>query len=503
MSKNYQTASEDRISVPQKLFYGLGALCNNMLAAALGCMVIVLNLGLGMNPVLIGTIMSLSRFTDALTDPVMGYISDQTKSRWGRRRPYIVFGAVFSGLIFALMWQLPSGHSQNFYFWFFLIGTNIFYIAYTIFATPFIALGYEMTPDYHERTRLMGTSNFMGQFAWLAVPWFYMIMENKHLFSNSVQGARGLAIAVGVLVIATGILPGIFIKERYESIVEAEEKGHSFQGLVRNVKEFFRSFFVAIKFRPFLKLCAATFLVFNGFMVISSFSSYVIIYYVFGGDKSMGATYMGWFGMVTSICTFGAIVLVTWLSGKIGKRNAFFVAMSLSIIGYGMKWFCYNPKSPVMLLLPAPFIAFGLGALFTLVSAMMADVCDLDELQNGHRREGMFGAIYWWMVKLGMALAFALSGVLLNSTGFHVDLGAAQSVRTLLLLRIFDISIPIVTTLLAVLAIASYRINEQTARQVRKDLEKRRGKVPPDLPVPPDHPLSPGSSKDPARAVAL
>jgi len=484
MSIHYRTAEVDKISAGQKFFYGLGSLCNNMLAAALGCMVIVLNLGLGMNPVLIGLIMSMSRFTDALTDPVMGYISDKSRSRWGRRRPYIVVGAIFSGLIFALMWQLPAGHSQNFYFWFFLIGTNIFYIAYTVFATPFIALGYEMTPDYHERTRLMGVSNFMGQFAWLAVPWFYMIMENKTLFENSVQGARGLAIAVGTLVVICGVLPGIFVKERYESIVEAEERGYSLRGLIATVKDFFKSFFVAIKFRPFLKLCAATFLVFNGFMVISSFSSYVIIYYIFGGDKAMGAKYMGWFGMVTSICTFGAIAFITWLSSRIGKRKAFFAAMSLSILGYGLKWFCYNPAAPWMILLPAPLIAFGLGALFTLVGAMMADVCDLDELENGHRREGMFGAIYWWMVKLGMALAFALSGVLLNWTGFNVDLGAAQSSSTLLWLRICDISIPIVTTLLAIGAIATYRLNETRSRQVRVQLEQRRGKVEPDVPAP-------------------
>ena len=476
-TRHFETAAVDRIPFPQKLYYGLGSLCNNLLAAALGCMVIVLNLGLGMNPALVGMIMSLSRFTDALIDPIMGYVSDKTKSRWGRRRPYIFVGAILSGIIFALMWQLPAGHSQNFYFWFFLIGTNIFYVAYTIFAAPFIALGYEMTPDYHERTRLMGVSNFIGQFAWLAVPWFYMIMENKHLFENSVQGARGLAIAVGVVVIATGILPGLFVKERYVSIVESEEKGRSLQGLIKSVNEFFRYFYLSIKFPPFLKLCAATFLVFNGFMVVASFSSYVIIYYVFAGDKSAGSTYMGWFGMATSICTFGAITIVTWLSTKIGKRKAFYVAMSISIVGYAMKWLCYNPKAPWMLILPAPLMAFGLGALFTLVSAMMADVCDLDELKNGHRREGMFGAIYWWMVKLGMSVALGMSGVLLNATGFSVDLGAVQSAKTLLLLRVFDIGIPIVTTALAIAAIYSYRLNEEMARDVRLELEQRRGKV--------------------------
>jgi GPH family glycoside/pentoside/hexuronide:cation symporter len=130
-----------------------------------------------------------------------------------------------------------------------------------------------------------------------------------------------------------------------------------------------------------------------------------------------------------------------------------------------------------MLLLPAPLIAFGLGALFTLIGAMMGDVCDLDEKLHGHRREGMFGAIYWWMIKLGMAVALALSGVLLNATGFDVALGAAQSERTLLLLRIFDIFIPIGTSVLAIVAIALYNVTEESAHSTREELERRRGKT--------------------------
>lgn len=476
-SVHYKTAAEDRVHFPQKLAYGLGMLCNNLLAAALGCMAIVLNLGLGMNPALIGFIMSASRFTDALTDPLVGYISDHTRTRWGRRRPYILFGALAAGLIFALMWQLPAGHGQRFYFWFFLIGTNIFYLAYTVFATPFIALGYEMTPDYHERTRLMGFSNFLGQFAWMAVPWFYAIMENDRLFENSVQGARGLAIAVGVVVVALGVLPALFIRERYRAIAQAEEKSSALKGLGANLVEFFKYFLVAIRFRPFLRLCAATFLVFNGFMVISGFTSYVIIYYVFHGDKDAGAMYMGWYGTVSSVCTFCVIVFATWLSSKIGKRKAFIATTSISMVGYALKWFCYNPARPFLLLLPAPLIAFGLGGLFTLMGAMIADVCDLDELQTRHRREGMFGAIYWWMVKLGLALAFALSGVLLNATGFDVAAGDQQPVRTLFLLRVFDIGVPIVTSALALLVMAGYGITEESAHTVRSQLEERRGKV--------------------------
>ena len=88
------TKPEDRVPTSQKLVYGAGAFVNNLLAGTIGSMMIVLNLGLGMNPALLGLLAALPRFFDAFTDPLMGYISDNTKSRWGRRRPYIFVGAI-------------------------------------------------------------------------------------------------------------------------------------------------------------------------------------------------------------------------------------------------------------------------------------------------------------------------------------------------------------------------------------------------------------------------
>jgi len=132
---------------------------------------------------------------------------------------------------------------------------------------------------------------------------------------------------------------------------------------------------------------------------------------------------------------------------------------------------------PLLLLLPAPLMAFGLGGLFTLMGSMIADVCDLDELNTGERREGMFGSIYWWVVKLGMAAALAVGGFLLNATGFDVALGGDQAARTILLMRLFDMGIPVITSALAIWAIVSYKLTEEKAHEVRQELERRRGKV--------------------------
>jgi len=227
--------------------------------------------------------------------------------------------------------------------------------------------------------------------------------------------------------------------------------------------------------RPFRYLCLATFLVFNGFMLIAAFSSYVIIYYVFSGDTELGAEYAGWAGSVGAVSTFVVIALVSLLSSRIGKRNTFFVAMWLSVVGYALKWVCYNPDMPWLVIVPAPFMAFGLGALFTLMGSMMADVCDYDELQTGQRREGMFGSIYWWVVKLGMAAALAASGFLLNATGFDVALKGAQTDDAIFLMRLFDVVIPVVATLIAVFAIKRYDLTEARANEIRQTLELRRG----------------------------
>ena len=478
---HHETAPEDRIPLRQKLVYGLGALVNNMLAAAIGGMVIVLNLGLGMNPALVGLVSALPRLTDALTDPLMGYISDNTRSRWGRRRPYIFVGAILVGVIYALLWQLPADKSESFYFWYFLSGSLIFYLAYTMFATPWVALGYELTPDYHERTRLMGVQNFIGQLAYVIAPWFLLIMQSERWFDDMVDGAAGLAIIIGVFVVVIGVMPAIFLRERFKdiAIAEAQEKlqvTKSASAVIwRSIVDFFSGFATTLKFKPFLKLCAATFLVFNGFMLIASFQFYVIIYYVFGGDTVKGAEYAGYSGTLGAISTFCVIIFVTWLGTKIGKQRAFFVTTGVSMAGYALKWVCYNPDIPWLLLLPAPLMAFGLGGLFTIMPSMIADVVDADELNTHERREGMYGSIFWWVVKLGMAAALAAGGFLLNATGFDVALGGNQAERTIFLMRLFDAGVPCLASGIAIWAIATFSITEEKAYEIRMELEKRRG----------------------------
>ena len=470
--KDRATAPADRVSFPRMIAYGLGGFTNNLLAAASGGMMLVLNIGYGMNPGLVGLLSAIPRFTDAATDPIMGYISDNTRSRWGRRRPYIFVGAILAGLSFAALWQLPRIAGEGLLFAVFLVGSLLFFLGYTIFATPWVALGYELTPDYDERTRLMGVQNFFSQSAYLIAPWFLVFME-LDAFTDIRNGASVLAVLVGIACIAIGVLPAVLLRERFlDNPRESLGQSARLRRISGEVRSFLKGFTQTLRSRPFLKLCGATFLVFNGFQLIAAFQSYVVIYYVFAGDLDPASDYLAYFGTIMTASTFAVVAFAAWLGTVVGKRHAFFICIGISTLGYALKWFCYDPANPLLLLIPAPLLAFGLGSLFTLMPSMVADVCDLDELETGKRREGMYGSIFWWVstVKLGMAAALAAGGFLLNFTGFDVNLEGNQTESALFWMRVCDVVLPVITSLLAIACVAAYDLSESRVREIRARL---------------------------------
>lgn len=473
---HFKTAQEDIVPFGQKLAFGSGHLANQLFPAALGVFMVVLVMSLNMNPVLAGLLGALPRLLDALTDPIMGFISDNTKSKWGRRKPYILVGSVITGVAFMVMWQLNPENSQTYNFFYFLFVSFFFYIGYTVFATPLIGLGYEMTPDYNERTRLMAVSQWMGQVAWMIAPWFWVIIYDPSIFDSAPEGARILSIWVGAICMVLGILPALFNKEMV--VPDHNKRANlSWKELAANTKEFLKGFKLTIKNKPFMRLCGSTFFIFNGFQTVAQFAMFIIVYYLFKGDKVASGTWPAWFGTVSALATaFLVIPIVTKLSEKVGKKNAFIIATFISIIGYALKWWGFNPGNPWLMFMPIPFLSFGIGGLFTLMMSMTADVCDLDELNSGERREGMFGAVYWWMVKLGTALALLTSGIVLHAVGFDESVDK-QTLETLTNLRIADIVIPIITALMAIAIIWKYNITEVKAHEIREALIIQRGEA--------------------------
>lgn len=476
MSKHV-TAAKDKVLLGQKAAFGAGHLVLNLLPGALGIFMFFLLTAFGMDPFLAGLLGGLPRIFDAITDPIMGFISDNTKSRWGRRRPYIFVGAILSGLFFMLLWQLDAENSQTYNFWYFLIMSMVFLIGNTMFATPLVGLGYEMTTDYNERTRLMAFSQTVGQVAWMVVPWFWVLIADKDLFATQAVGVRRLSIIVGLICIVLGVLPALFCRGMDAGHME-NRKRITFKTLFSNVIDLFRSMGEVFKNIPFLKLCGATFLVFNGFQLVASFSFFIIVFYMYNGNYEAAGNWPAWFSTITAVITaFCVIPIITWMANNFGKRRAFIYSTAISIVGYILKWWGFDPGNPWLLFMPIPFMAFGLGGLFTLMMSMTADVCDLDELKNGMpRKEGTFGAIYWWMVKLGQALALVLGGLVLKLVGFDQN-AATQTTETLMNLRIADIVIPAATAGLAIVVMWKYSLNEERAKEIKAELVKRRGEL--------------------------
>ena len=472
---NVKSVASSKVPLGQKAAFGAGHLVLNMYPGALGFFMFFLLTAFGMDPFLAGLLGGLPRFFDAITDPIMGFISDNTSSKWGRRRPYIFVGGILSAITFVLLWQLDENNSSDYNFWYFLIMSMVFLIGNTMFATPLVGLGYEMTSDYNERTRLMAFSQTVGLLAWVIVPWFWVIIADPDFFDNQAEGVRTMAMYVGVACFFLGLLPAIFCRGLDASHM-GDRKKLSLKSIFSNLKDLFTSIKEAVKNKPFMKLCGATFLIFNGYQIVASFSFFIFVFYIFNGSYEATSTWPAWFSSVGALVSaFLVIPIVSKMATKWGKRKAFIISTALSIVGYALKWWAFTPDNIWLSFIPIPLMSFGLGSLFTLMMSMTADVCDLDELVNGMpRKEGTFGALYWWVVKLGQGLALVLGGLVLKLIGFDGN-AATQSVDTLTKLRIADIVIPVVTAALAIWIMWKYSLSEDRAKEIKEQLEERRG----------------------------
>tara|TARA_R110002073_G_scaffold336440_1_gene533347 strand:- start:1301 stop:2722 length:1422 start_codon:yes stop_codon:yes gene_type:complete len=463
----------NKVSMGQKIAFGIGMLANQMFPAILGIFMVVLVQDLGFPGWMWGILFFLPRVFDSITDPIMGFISDNTKSRWGRRRQYVLVGAIIMGISFVIMWQLYRENGIDYNFMYFLLWSFVFYLGLTIFSVPYVAMGYEMSNDFHERTNIMAIAQWIGQWAWVIAPWFWVIMYDKGWFESADVATRELAIWVGIACTICAIVPAIFIKSK-STLNENNYSPLTLKNIGGSLKEILSGFKEAFKSVPFRKLCIATFFIFNAFNTIAAFSFFIVVYHLFNGDAGAAGIWPTLFGSIGAlITTFLVIPIVARMSKIMGKKNAFMLSQGISLIGYIMLWFLFIPGKPYMFIFALPFFSFGIGSLFTLMMSMTADVIDLDELKTMKRREGIFGAIYWWMVKFGLAIAGLLSGVIMSIVGFDPNI-TTQPEGAITGLRIFYSGFPILGTLIAMYAMRNYSINEERAKEIRMELEKRK-----------------------------
>ena len=467
-------SSPEKVPMSQKIAFGVGMLANQMLPAAISIFIVVLVQDLGFPGWMWGVVSLAPRVFDSLTDPIMGFISDNTKSKWGRRRQYVFLGAIVMGVSFIIMWQLFRDNPMDYNFAYFLFWSFVFYLGLTIFSVPYVAMGYEMSDDFHERTSIMAVAQWIGQWAWVIAPWFWVIMYDTAWYETADIALRELAVWVGLVCAFCAMIPALFIKSK--STLEEDYSPLTLKNMGGSLVEIWNSFGEAFTSEPFRKLCFATFLIFNAFNTVAAFTFFIIVYYLFNGDAVAAGLWPTLFGSVGALfTTFLVIPIVAKMSKVMGKKKAFLVSQSISVLGYVMLWFLFIPGKPYLFLIALPFFSFGIGGLFTLMMSMTADVIDLDELTSGKRREGVFGAIYWWMVKFGFAIAGGLSGAIFSLIGFDASL-ATQSETAITGLRLFFSGLPILGTLTAMYIMRSYTITEERANEISKQLEIKRAK---------------------------
>jgi glycoside/pentoside/hexuronide:cation symporter, GPH family len=481
-------SSSDRVPFREKVALGVGQFSSmfaNSCMSTVGRTVYMMILGL--NATWVGVALTIPRAVDAFLDPLMGKISDNFRSRWGRRRPFIVVGAICMGIAFGLTWMVPAHWSDGAKIVFFTLMQLLFYVFYTMFVVPFNALMYEMSPDYTERNRVMAYVAFFHKAAEFLYEWIiplaavfsslYFLKQIPAGQQVEMNGVRIVTWLVGLAIMAgVGVVPGLFVRERFAKKTEHQEQVQ----LLQTCKEAFGN-------RPFLVLVAITILNFLAGTLASNMDAFVMVYYMAGGDIALGSIWKGLLSSGYAFVGIAFIPVITWIANKFGKSGCLYFVYWLTVVGGVMKWFIFAPGhhlyyvgkiaiDPIILIDPLLCGAMWVAVRILLYS-MIADVCDEDELAYGKRREGMYGAVFSWVEKTIYSLSGLAVGVSITLSGYNAALGGNQTPTTFTVMRLFLAGAPVITALGAIIALRFYPITAERAGETRRRLEERRGRV--------------------------
>ena len=305
----------------------------------------VYNMILGLSPALIGTVLMLMRLWDAITDPIMGYVSDNWKGKFGRRKPFLFVGSILMAIVYPLIWfASPDWTEQSKTIYFFCLAI-IFFTSYTIYSVPFRALATEMTPDYEERTTIRIYSAFFNKVFMLMLPWIFPLTQTE-LFPDPVTGIRTLAGASSILILISGIVCSKFPKERYHKVAADQERVK----LVSSFKSF-------LKDRNFLILHGVGLGLLCSILLVATFGLYVNIYYVWGGDKLGGSSYFAIMQNIMQVLGFVMLFLISKYLIKVEKRKLIFLSLISALVGTLARWFTYNTDIPQLIFLDPFFFA--------------------------------------------------------------------------------------------------------------------------------------------------
>ena len=467
MDPSPSNPSNDRLQVSTKVAWGTGGMVDNLMMNGMGALILpIYNIALGVNPIWLGYAMLLPRVLDAIIDPLIGNWSDNARTRWGRRRPFIAVGAILTAIACILLWMPPLTLSENGLLTYFTLSFAMLCVGYATFSIPWSALGYELTTDFHERTRVMAWRLYFAYAAGFALPWLYKLSLHPALspldtggVPKEIYGVRWVAAGVALICLAASLVPAIFCRER---VPENKQEPIPVWTALR----------LTFQNRAFVLLSGVMVIVISGLIISGPFLVYLNIYFVAGGDKGLAATLGGWGGMLGQILGLASTPFLVRLATGFGKKATIILGLGVAMGGYLLSWFCITPAMPYLQLLPAFLIYPGLNSVWLLSQSVIADICDIDELSSGRRREGMFGAAITLIFKLSMAIGPVLVGYMLAWSGYH-ETAAAQMPETLWLMRLFYVAIPSICLLVAIGLTVLLPISEARAREIRRQLDER------------------------------
>ena len=462
--------ADETVPLKTKVLWGAGGLADNFMFNTLVTLGLLIYVDYyRMSAVLAGIALFVPRFIDAITDPWIGNLSDNTHSRWGRRRPFILGGVILSAILLPLLWTPPmldtiqNAWWQNGPFLYLCFIGSTLAIAYTCFVVPYTALGWELTPNYDERTRVISWRMYIGLFGSLTVGWLYRATQLDG-FDNIGSGAIWVSVGLAVVVLVFGLMPFFGCRE---TGVEQKQEKISLTEAVR----------YTLTNRAFLILFVAYVIIIIALFSASGVMPFLFIYYVFGGDKVMAGNYTGMIGTLAVAMSYLSMFLLAYISTRSSKRMAMLAGLGFALAGTLANWWAIHPDRPWALFLAAAIAFLGLQGCWLMVDSMVGDICDDDELQSGRRREGMFSAVKGFALKLAQALTSLIGAGLLALSGYDPDLANASGISPDIAIRMkaLVIGFQSVGLIIAIAIIVLYPITRSRANATRKTLEARRG----------------------------
>lgn len=359
----------------------------------------------GLNAGLAGTILLVGKIWDAVNDPIIGWLSDRTQSRWGRRYPWMAIGAIPFGICFALLWWVPSTSSQLGLFAYYCAIALIYHVAFTAVVLPYATLGSELTEYYDQRTGLVSYKagfsmggNILGILIALGT---FSLIENPEA-KYLIVGIIGSAMAtVSVYFCIWGTRQRFFQLQKKRR----QSSRSSRLPLLQQLR-------IVLSNRPFLLLIGLYLCSWLGVQVTGNMLSYFVTNWM-----QLPETHIA--GMALAVLGTGLVMMVLWsyLGKRLGKRITYCVAVPLTLIAQ-VGLFFLQPGQVVAMYGVGMLAGAGLAVAYFIPWSMLPDVIDLDELKTGQRREGIFYGFMVHLQKIAIAIAIFSVGQVLNFAGF-------------------------------------------------------------------------------------